>query len=331
MMAMRILITGAAGMIGARLAARLLAEGTLGGQRISHLTLHDVIAPTPPPSPIAVATVTGDLACVGAAEALVSNRPDVVLHLAGIVSGQAEADFALGYAVNLDGTRALWDAIRLAGHAPRVVYASTAAVFGGPFPDVVPDDFAPTPLSSYGAQKLVGEVILADYTRRGCMDGVGLRLPTICVRPGTPNRAASGFYSSIIREPLVGLPATLPVPLTWVHTHASPRAAVGFFIHAATLDTVLIGPRRNLVMPGLSCSVADQIAALARVAPAAPALIRQKEDPAVWAIVKTWPQRFAASRARDLGFQAETSFDDIIAVHVEDALGGQLPTTAPSF
>jgi len=321
---MRIVITGAAGMIGARLAARLLADGVLQGRPISHLTLQDVVPPAPPATTIPVAVATGDLSAPGAAETLMADRPDVVFHLAGVVSGQAEADFALGYAVNLDGTRALWDAIRLAGHVPRVVYASTAAVFGGPFPDVVPDDFAPTPLSSYGAQKLIGEIILADYTRRGFMDGVGLRLPTICVRPGTPNRAASGFYSSIIREPLVGLPANLPVPLAWVHTHASPRAAVNFFLHAATMDTGPVGPRRNLMMPGLSCSVADQIAALARVAPEAPALIHQQEDPAVWAIVKTWPQRFATARARDLGFVAETSFDEIIAVHIADALGGRL-------
>lgn len=321
---MKILITGAAGMIGQRLAARLLSEGHLGGRKLGHVTLHDVVQPTPQATAIPLDVRTGDLVADGAAAALVANRPDVVFHLAGIVSGQAEADFALGYGVNLDGTRALWDAIRLAGHAPRVVYASTAAVFGGPFPDVVPDDFAPTPLSSYGAQKLIGEIILADYTRRGFMDGIGLRLPTICVRPGAANRAASGFFSSIIREPLMGLPATLPVPLDWVHSHASPRAAVGFFVHAATIDTGPIGPRRNLVMPGLSCSVAEQIAALARIAPQAPALIARAADPAVWAIVKTWPQRFAATRARDLGFEAETSFDEIIAVHVADALGGRL-------
>ena len=318
---MRILVTGAAGMIGRKLVERLLADGHLGGRALTHLRLHDIVAPLVPATRVPVTPVTGDLAAPGAAEALVADSPDVVFHLAGIVSGHAEADFALGYAVNLDGTRALWDAIRVKGHCPRVVYASTAAVFGGPFPDVVPDDFAPTPLSSYGAQKLVGEVILADYTRRGMMDGIGLRLPTICVRPGAPNRAASGFFSSIIREPLVGLPATLPVPEDWVHSHASPRAAVAFFIHAATMDSAPIGPRRNLTMPGLSCSVADQIAALARVAPNAPGLITRAEDPAVWAIVKTWPRAFAATRARDLGFRAEASFDEIVAVHLEDELG----------
>ena len=322
---MKILITGAAGMIGSRLAARLLVEGTLGGRAISRMVLHDVAAPVVPPSAIPVSTVAGDLADPGTIAALIVDRPDVIFHLAAIVSGQAEADLALGYGVNLDGTRMLWDAIRVSGHAPRVVFASSAAVFGGPFPDLVPDDFAPTPLSSYGAQKLIGEVLLADYSRRGFMDGIGLRLPTICVRPGLPNRAASSFFSSIIREPLVGQRAVLPVPDTWVHCHASPRAAVNFFLHAAAMDTGPLGGRRNLTMPGLTCTVAEQIAALGRVAPQATALIERVEDPAVWAIVRTWARGFAATRARDLGFQAETSFDQIIAVHIEDALGGRIP------
>ncbi len=185
------------------------------------------------------------------------------------------------------------------------------------------------PLSSYGAQKLIGEIILTDYTRRGFMDGVALRLPTICVRPGKPNGAASGFFSSIIREPLVGLPATLPVARDFVHPHASPRAAVQFCIHAATMDTGSMGPRRALTMPGLSVSVGEQIAALTRIAgPGAAALIHEAPDPAVWAIVKTWPQRFAARRARDLGFEVEASFDEIIEAHIADELSGRLPERA---
>lgn len=245
----------------------------------------------------------------------------MIFHLAGVVSGEAEANFDLGYAVNLDGTRALFDAIRAAGYAPRVVYASTTAVFGGPFPDEIPDDFAPTPQSSYGTQKLIGEALLSDYTRRGFFDGIGLRLPTICVRPGKANRAASSFFSGIIREPLNGLPASLPVARDWVHTMASPRAAVGFFLHAATLETAPIGPRRNLTLPGVAVTVAEQIEALRRVAGAdVVALIRDEPDPAVWAIVQTWPRRFAASRAKALGFQAETSFDQIVQAYIEDDL-----------
>jgi nucleoside-diphosphate-sugar epimerase len=161
------------------------------------------------------------------------------------------------------------------------------------------------------------------------MDGIALRLPTICVRPGRPNGAASGFFSSIIREPLVGQTATLPVPRDWVHTHASPRAAVQFCIHAATLDTSVMGPRRAVTLPGLSVSVGEQIAALTRIAgPAAAALIHEAPDPAVWAIVRTWPQRFSARRARDLGFEAETTFDEIVEAHIADELGGRIPKPA---
>lgn len=326
---MRILITGAAGMIGRKLTERLCADGTLGGKAITALILQDIVPPPRPAVSIPVIDIAGDLSDPGAAEALVAHHPEVIFHLAGIVSGTAEADFALGYRVNLDGTRALWDAIRLSGLHPRVVFSSSQGIFGGPFPDVVPDDFAPVPLSSYGAQKLIGETILIDYTRRGFMDGVALRLPTICVRPGRPNGAASGFFSSIIREPLVGQTATLPVPRDFVHTHASPRSAVQFCIHAAAMDTGLIGPRRGLTMPGLSVSVGDQIAALTRIAgPGAAALIHEAPDPAVWAIVRTWPQRFAARRARDLGFAAEESFDEIIEAHIADELGGRLPDLA---
>ena len=323
---MRVLITGAAGMIGRKLTERLCSDGTLGNKAITALILQDVVAPPRPPVSIPVIEVTGDLSQPGAAEALIAHHPEVVFHLAGIVSGVAEADFALGYRVNLDGTRALWDAIRTSGLHPRVVFSSTQAVFGGPFPDIVPDDFAPVPLSSYGAQKLIGETILVDYSRRGFLDGIALRLPTICVRPGKPNGAASGFFSSIIREPLVGQTATLPVPRDWVHTHASPRSAVQFCIHAATLDTAAVGPRRAVTMPGLSISVGEQIAALTRIAgPRAASLIHEAPDPAVWAIVKTWPQRFATRRAQDLGFEAEATFDEIIEAHIADELGGRIP------
>ena len=202
----------------------------------------------------------------GAAESLVASRPDVVFHLAGIVSGEAEANFDLGYRVNLDGTRALFDAIRLAGFAPRVVFTSSIAVFGAPFPDVIPDDFHPTPLTSYGTQKQMSEALLADYSRRGFFDGIGIRLPTICVRPGKPNKAASGFFSGIIREPLNGQEAILPVPRSVVHTHASPRSAVNFLIHAAQIDGAAVGPRRNLTMPGVAVTVGEQIEALERIA-----------------------------------------------------------------
>ncbi|RUU10438.1 NAD-dependent epimerase/dehydratase family protein, partial [Mesorhizobium sp. M6A.T.Ca.TU.002.02.2.1] len=187
---MRILITGAAGMVGRKLIARLAKDGTLSGRKIAALDLHDIVPPQAPVlEDVDVAIHTGDLAAPSATERLVALRPDVIFHLAGVVSGEAEANFDLGYRVNLDGTRALFDAVRLAGFAPRVVFTSSIAVFGAPFPDVIPDEFHPTPLTSYGTQKLMGEALLADYTRRGFFDGIGIRLPTICVRPGKPNKA----------------------------------------------------------------------------------------------------------------------------------------------
>ncbi|TIP13011.1 D-erythronate dehydrogenase [Mesorhizobium sp.] len=323
---MRVLITGAAGMVGRKLIARLAKDGTLRDRKIAALDLHDIVPPQAPViEGVDVAIHTGDLAAAGATERLVASHPDVIFHLAGVVSGEAEANFDLGYRVNLDGTRALFDAIRLASNAPRVVFTSSIAVFGAPFPDVIPDEFHPTPLTSYGTQKLMGEALLADYTRRGFFDGIGIRLPTICVRPGKPNKAASGFFSGIIREPLKGEEAILPVPRSVVHTHASPRSAVNFLIHAAGIDGSAVGPRRNLTMPGVAVTVGEQIEALERVAGAkAVNLIREVPDDTIWAIVKGWPTRFEARRSRELGFAAETSFDEIIRAHIEDELDGKV-------
>ncbi|PAQ09677.1 D-erythronate dehydrogenase [Mesorhizobium temperatum] len=323
---MRVLITGAAGMVGRKLIARLAKDGTLSGRKIAALDLHDIVPPQAPTlEGVGVTIHTGDLAAASAMERLVAPRPDVIFHLAGVVSGEAEANFDLGYRVNLDGTRALFDAIRLAGFAPRVVFTSSIAVFGAPFPDIIPDEFHPTPLTSYGTQKLMGEALLADYTRRGFFDGIGIRLPTICVRPGKPNKAASGFFSGIIREPLSGQEAILPVPRSVVHTHASPRSAVNFLIHAAGIDGSVVGPRRNLTMPGVAVTVGEQIEALERIAGArAVNLIREEPDDTIWAIVKGWPTRFEARRSRELGFAAETSFDDIIRAHIEDELDGKI-------
>jgi nucleoside-diphosphate-sugar epimerase len=313
----RILITGGAGMIGRKLAERLVHDGELGGRPIEHVDLVDVVE-----SELPGALVT-DLAEPGAADGLITRRPDVVFHLAAIVSGEAEADFEKGYRVNLDGTRLLLDAIRaLDGYCPRIVFASSIAVFGGPFPDVIGDDFATTPRTSYGTQKAMCELLLNDYSRRGFLDGVGVRLPTICVRPGAPNRAASGFFSSIIREPLNGQEAVLPVPDDVRHWHASPRAAVGFLLHAATLDTDQLGANRCLTMPGVSVTVAQQIEALRNVAgDEVVRLIRRETDEAVRSIVADWPRAFDTQRANALGFRSESSFEEIIRVYVEDELG----------
>jgi D-erythronate 2-dehydrogenase len=320
-------VIGAAGMIGRKLVAALVREERLGDAELSHLSMVDLVEPDPPGGWAGTtAGWSADLTVPGAAEALVAGRPDVIFHLAAVVSGEAEADFELGYRVNLDGTRALLEAIRAGhiadGYRPRLVFASSIAVFGGPQPEVTPEDFAATPLSSYGTQKAIGELLLTDYTRRGFVDGVGIRLPTICIRPGKPNRAASGFFSAIVREPLVGQEAILPVPETVRHWFASPRSAVRCCLRAAIIDSEPIGPRRTLSMPGLSATVGEQIEALRRVAgDQAVRLIRRQPDPSIMRIIESWPRALDASRAQRLGFVAETSFDEIIKVHLEDELG----------
>jgi len=324
------MIIGAAGMVGRKLTARLVADGALGGQPLSALSLIDVVQPDAPDGFAGtLVRQAADLSSPGVAEALATARPDAIFHLAAIVSGEAEADFDKGYLINLDGTRFLFDAIRAEGgrapYNPRVVFTSSIAIFGAPFPPAISDDYHHTPQTSYGTQKAICELLLADYSRRGIFDGVGIRLPTICVRPGAPNKAASGFFSNILREPLVGLPAILPVPDTVRHWHASPRSAVGFLLHAATLDTAPLAQRRNLSMPGLSATVAEQIEALRRVAgQKAVDLIKVQPDETIGKIVAGWPENFDPQRAIALGFTAETTFDEIIQVHIDDELGGSL-------
>lgn len=316
---MRVLITGGAGMLGRKLTGRLLERGRLRGDVIDTIDLVDLVK-APIESELCTAHVA-DLSRPGETEALVAVEPDVVFHLAAVVSAEAEANFDKGMAVNLDGTRQLFDAIRLSPITPRVVYASSIAVFGAPFPDPIPDDFHPTPLTSYGTQKLIGEALLADYSRRGFFDGIGIRFPTVSVRPGAPNAAASSFFSGIIREPLSGREAELPVSRDVRHPHASPRAAVGFLVHAAELDTTRLHGRRNLTMPGVSVTVGEQIEALERVAGAeAAARITESPDPAVAQIVAGWPRRFDTVRATALGFEADDSYDDIIRAYIEDDL-----------
>ena len=323
---MHILITGAAGMIGRKLTDRLVKDGGLNGRPIDELTLLDIVQPAKPTGFLGkVETVAADLAAPGEAAKAIAGRPDVIFHLAGVVSGEAELDFDKGYHVNLDGTRALLEAIRATGdgYRPKIVYTSSIAVFGAPFPPSIPDDFHLTPLTSYGTQKAIGEALLADYTRRGICTGVGIRLPTINVRPGKPNKAASGFFSGIIREPLAGVEAVLPVSEAVVHTHASPRSAIGFLVHAAALAPDALGARVNLAMPGVSCTVAEQIAALRRIAgDRVAARIRREHDPLVARIVEGWPQRIEARRARELGFKAESSFDEIVRIHIDEDRGG---------
>lgn len=325
---MHILIVGAAGMIGRRLAERIAHDGGITDTAVDRLTFVDVV-PAECPAGYAgeIGIETADLSAQGEATRLVAMRPDIIFHLAAIVSGEAEADFEKGYRVNLDGTRALFEAIRLAGddYKPRVVFASSIAVFGAPFPDRIGDDFFATPLTSYGTQKAICELLLSDYSRRGFFDGIGIRLPTICIRPGKPNKAASGFFSNILREPLVGQEAVLPVSEDVRHWFASPRAAVGFLLHAAEIDLARLGARRNLSMPGLSATVGEEIDALRQIAgDKAVRLIRHEPDETIIRIVEGWARDFDTNRVESLGFSAETSFTEIIRAHIEDELGGKI-------
>lgn len=332
---MHILIIGAAGMVGRKLTHRLVTEGHLGDQPITALTLADVIVPEKPAGfGGALSCQAVDIADSSTAARLVLARPDVIFHLAAIVSGEAEADFDKGYRINLDGTRFLFDAIRAEGmkegvkstYVPRVVNTSSIAVFGAPFPERIGDEFFTTPLTSYGTQKAIGELLLSDYSRRGILDGISIRLPTICIRPGKPNAAASGFFSNILRESLVGQEAVLPVSEDVLHWHASPRSAVGFLLHAATMDLGALGWRRALTMPGLAATVGEQIEALRQVAgEKAVRLIRREPDETIIRIVSGWPRAFDAARALSLGFVAEKTFEEIIRVHIEDELAGKLP------
>jgi nucleoside-diphosphate-sugar epimerase len=328
---MRVLIAGGAGMLGRKLAERLARDGAVAGTPISQLDLADVVDPVAPAAPFPVETRVADLSQPGVAAELVAARPDVVFQLAAVVSGEAEADFEKGYRINLDGMRLLLEAIRAtgSGYRPRLVFTSSIAVFGAPFPDRIGDDFHLTPLTSYGTQKAIGELLLCDYTRRGIVDGVGIRLPTICVRPGKPNKAASGFFSNIIREPLNGLEAVLPVDDDVRHPLASPRSAVANLVHAAGIGGELLGDRRCLTMPGLSVTVAEQIAGLREVAgDGAADLIRREPDPTVARIVAGWPRAFDTARADALGFRCEARFTEIIDAYVADELGGALAGTA---
>jgi len=323
---MKVLIIGAAGMIGGKLADRLARDGALAGAPIASLLLYDLHrARAPHGAQIPVDISTGDLAGAGEAHRLIGWAPDVVFHLAAIVSGEAEQDFDKGYRSNLDGTRSLLEAMRAASRRPRLVFASSIAVFGAPFPEAIGDEFFTTPLTSYGTQKRICELLISDYSRKGFLDGISLRLPTICVRPGEPNKAASGFFSNIMREPLAGKEAVLPVSEAVMHWHASPRTAVGFLLHAAGLELDAVGPRRAITMPGIAVTVGEQIAALRRIAgDKAVARIKREPDPFLEGIVAGWPRKFAPKRALQLGFTPDQSFEAILRIHIEDELGGRI-------
>jgi len=317
-----ILIFGAGGMVGQKLVDRLKALG-IDGETRHDLTLHDIAFPAS--TRIANKQVVGDVSDADQIRKLVAERPAIIFNLAAIVSGEAEENFAKGWEINMFSMLHLLQAIRdehLATggrYTPRLVFTSSIAVFGGPFPDAIDDEFLAAPQTSYGAQKLTCETLLSDFSRKGYVDGISLRLPTVCVRPGKPNKAASGFFSGIIREPLNGQMAVLPVKDSVRHWHATPRSAAGFLTHAAALDTALLGNRRALNLPGLSCTVAEQIEALRDIAgQAAVDRIVYRPDPNIQKIVAGWPRNFNPERALSLGFTAENSFREIIETYIAE-------------
>ena len=321
---MKILIMGGAGMIGQKLLNLILKKEEINNEKISEITLFDIIdAPYPQDTNILINSTSGDISDEKVSKNLVSSRPDIIFHLAAIVSGQAEQEFDLGWNINAKGSWGLFEAIRQQGenYCPRLIFTSSIAVFGAPFPEKIPDDFFTTPLTSYGAQKAISELLLADYSRKNMVDGVSIRLPTICVRPGKPNLAASGFFSGIIREPLNGQEAILPVNTDVRHWHATPRAAAGFLIHAAEIDSSKLNDRITINMPGLSVTVQEQIDALQSVAGGdVVKLIKHQPDPTIQKIVSGWARDFDTRRSIELGFKAETSFEEIIKTYIEDDL-----------
>ena len=319
---MRISILGGGGFLGRKIAQRLAREGTLAGRPVSALTLFDLHQPAGLDAPFPVTTLAGDVVNLPA-EAIPPGT-DVVFHLAAVVSAQAEADYELGRRVNLGGTDAGVDACRrltaAGGRAPRVVFTSSVASFSGGQGVTLDDDAKQVPGNSYGAQKAAAELILADASRRGFMDAVTLRLPTVIVRPGRPNKAASSFFSAIVREPLLGLETELPVEDGFAAWFCSPRRAADWLLHAAAIDTAGMGLDRSLSPPGISATIAELIAALEAVRPGASRLIRRVPDPTVAAIVGTWPPAFTASRARALGFVPHEPAIEIVRAFIEDDL-----------
>jgi nucleoside-diphosphate-sugar epimerase len=319
---MKISILGGGGFLGRKIAERLALEGTYAGRKIVSLTLFDMFEPPAPKAPFPVTALAGDV--VELPEAAVPIGTDVVFHLAAVVSAQAEADYDLGRRVNLRGTDAVVDACRrlvgAGGKPPRVVFTSSVASFSATQADKLPDDTKQVPCNSYGAQKAAAELILADASRRGFLDVVSVRLPTVSVRPGRPNKAASSFFSGIIREPLLGLEAELPVPDDFAVWVCSPRRAVEWLMHAGAMSTDTMGLDRSLSPPGIRITVGAMLKAMEDVRQGSSALVRRVADPTIAAIVGTWPPEFTADRARALGFAPHEPFVDVVRAFIEDDL-----------
>ncbi len=319
---MRIVITGGAGFLGSRLARALLARGSLTDARGESHEIRDLVLVDVVPATISdrrVSVVTGDLAEPALIERVVTDSTDAIFHLAAVVSGQAEAEFDIGMRVNLDATRALLERCRKLPRPPKFVFTSSLAVFGGSLPDPVPDDAVLTPQTSYGTQKAIGELLVYDMTRKGYIDGRSLRLPTVTVRPGKPNKAASSFASGIIREPLSGVDSICPVARdtrVWV---ISPRTVVANLIVGHEAPATKFGHTRSINVPGILVGVGEMVDALRRIAGDAVAdRVKWQLDPAIDRIVQTWPARFAPVLGPALGMQADPDFDSIVRAYIAD-------------
>lgn len=324
---MHVLITGGAGLLGQRLARQLLQRGSLTGtdgtaQPITRITLLDIVAaPEALLHDSRVKSVVGDVGERACIEAVLTAQTQSIFHLAAVVSGQAEADFELGMRINLEATRLLLEQARHNGNRPCFVFTSSVAAFGGALPARVPDDYRPQPQSSYGVQKVLGELLVNEYTRRGFINGRALRMPTVCVRPGAPNKAASSFASGMIREPLNGIDAICPVSPDTVMWLASPANAILHLVHGHEIDGKVFGADRILSLPGLSVTVREMAAALQRVAgTSVAARIQWQPDPAIERIVNSWPGDFVTVRANALGFAPEMAFEEIVRAYIRDEM-----------
>jgi nucleoside-diphosphate-sugar epimerase len=315
---MKISILGGGGFLGRKIAAKLAKDGMIGPDKVTALTLFDVAEPPKPDAPFPVTAIAGDV--VNLPDAAIPAGTGIVFHLAAVVSAQAEADYELGRRVNIRGTDAVIDRCRALGTTPRVVFTSSVASFSADQNSVLPDNTRQVPGNSYGAQKAAAELFLADATRRGFLDAVSLRLPTVIVRPGRPNKAASSFFSGIVREPLLGLDTELPVADDFAVWVCSPRRAVDWLLHAAAMDTSKMGLDRSIDPPGISTTVAHLLHALDEVAPGASAHVKRVADETIAAIVSTWPPAFEALHARTLGFSPHEPILEVVRAFIEDDL-----------
>jgi nucleoside-diphosphate-sugar epimerase len=316
---MKILVTGGGGFLGFKLAKALLARGKLDGQGISGITLLDGAFPSALPQDARLKAVTGDVSDPKAIASACAPDTAAVFHLAAVVSGAAEADFDLGMRVNLKGTKLLLEQLRKCARPPKLVFTSSVAAFGGSLPPVLDDGTTPAPQTSYGTQKVIGEYLVNDYSRKGFLDGRSLRLPTIVVRAGKPNAAASSFASGILREPLNGVVAECPVGSETGVWLLSPRRVVEAFIHAYELPATAWAPGRVVNLPGITRTVAQMVEALKKVAGAKVAeRVVYKADARIQAIVKTWPVKFRTPRAEAMGFRADPDVETLIRDYLAD-------------